>query len=344
MAIKLTIRDQRNIDEEFSRTFVQHKVTLGRARYCDICLPDLTVSTSHVEIRLMGNDFCAVDTGSLNGTYLGKKKLVAHRPRKLSNNDVLIVSHFEISFQLGVSSGPVPEKNVAQNQALTMLESVLAMAPVEIDPALVVLSGPGKASRFVIPPAPSICCIGRSRQADIRLDDNDVSRRHAEVIYENGSITVRDLGSRNGILCNGESAQSVVLTQGSAITLGNTTLALEHPLDPSLDKIQSAPEEETASFCASPEEPLPAKEPVPEPGKTDQNELNFHPNASKSIKIPPDLPFGPADPLAPKDTSDYVKTQELPVAPGEKKSDLGLIVVGAIIVVLCVAVLIWLLT
>ena len=87
MAIKLIIRDLRNVEEEYTRTFVQHKVTLGRARHCDVCLPDLSVSTSHCEVRLMGTDYCLVDLGSLNGTTMAQKRLVAHRPKKLANQD-----------------------------------------------------------------------------------------------------------------------------------------------------------------------------------------------------------------------------------------------------------------
>ena len=45
--------------------------------------------------------------------------------------------------------------------------------------------------------------LGRSREADIVLDDANVSRRHAEVRPSGGSWTVRDLGSTNGVKVNG---------------------------------------------------------------------------------------------------------------------------------------------
>src|SRR5918994_7273342 len=45
--------------------------------------------------------------------------------------------------------------------------------------------------------------IGRSRDADIVLDDANVSRKHAEVRPSGGSWIVRDLGSTNGIKVNG---------------------------------------------------------------------------------------------------------------------------------------------
>ena len=45
--------------------------------------------------------------------------------------------------------------------------------------------------------------LGRSREADIVLDDANVSRKHAEVRPSGGSWIVRDLGSTNGVKVNG---------------------------------------------------------------------------------------------------------------------------------------------
>ena len=51
--------------------------------------------------------------------------------------------------------------------------------------------------------APAGAVLGRSREADIVLDDANVSRKHAEVRPSGGSWTVRDLGSTNGVKVNG---------------------------------------------------------------------------------------------------------------------------------------------
>src|SRR5215213_4895396 len=49
--------------------------------------------------------------------------------------------------------------------------------------------------------------LGRSREADIVLDDANVSRKHAEVRPSGGSWIVRDLGSTNGVKVNGRRIQ-----------------------------------------------------------------------------------------------------------------------------------------
>ena len=67
--------------------------------------------------------------------------------------------------------------------------------------------------------------LGRSREADIRLDDPNVSRRHAEVRAEDGALWVVDLGSTNGIEVNGKRVKRAKLTDGDTITLGSTEVA-----------------------------------------------------------------------------------------------------------------------
>jgi hypothetical protein len=72
--------------------------------------------------------------------------------------------------------------------------------------------------------------LGRSRDADIVVDDPNVSRRHAEVRPSGGSWIVRDLGSTNGVKVNGRRIQGPQsLKPGDEIQLGTSrvTFVLE---------------------------------------------------------------------------------------------------------------------
>jgi hypothetical protein len=70
--------------------------------------------------------------------------------------------------------------------------------------------------------------IGRSRDCDIVLGDNNVSRRHAEVVPTEGGWAVNDLGSTNGVLVNGRRIDgSVALNSGDRIELGQSRLRFE---------------------------------------------------------------------------------------------------------------------
>ena len=70
--------------------------------------------------------------------------------------------------------------------------------------------------------------IGRSREADIVLDDANVSRKHAEVRPSGGSWIVRDLGSTNGVKVNGRRIQGPQsLKRGDVIELGTSRATFE---------------------------------------------------------------------------------------------------------------------
>ncbi|MBD0348855.1 MAG: DUF3662 domain-containing protein [Thermoleophilia bacterium] len=66
--------------------------------------------------------------------------------------------------------------------------------------------------------------IGRSKDCDIRLDDPNVSRRHAEVRREGQTYWVVDLDSTNGVAVNGQRLKRSQLADGDRITVGSTEL------------------------------------------------------------------------------------------------------------------------
>jgi len=70
--------------------------------------------------------------------------------------------------------------------------------------------------------------LGRSRDCDIPIEDPNVSRRHAEVVHEDGGWWVVDLGSTNGVEVNGERVKRARLEPDDRIVLGRTELVFEH--------------------------------------------------------------------------------------------------------------------
>ncbi|PJT47719.1 DUF2662 domain-containing protein, partial [Streptomyces albidoflavus] len=69
----------------------------------------------------------------------------------------------------------------------------------------------------------STLVLGRSTEADVRIDDPGVSRRHCEIRTGSPS-TVQDLGSTNGIVVDGQHTTRATLRDGSRIVVGNTTI------------------------------------------------------------------------------------------------------------------------
>jgi len=84
-----------------------------------------------------------------------------------------------------------------------------------------------------LPLAPPGIVIGRGNDADLRIDDAGVSRKHIEIRVEEPQdvgaeprITVHDLGSTNGMSVNGKRVEKATLADGATIRIGNTTMSL----------------------------------------------------------------------------------------------------------------------
>ncbi|MFE1270293.1 FHA domain-containing protein [Streptomyces sp. NPDC058758] len=80
--------------------------------------------------------------------------------------------------------------------------------------------------------------IGRSVEADVPLDDPDVSRAHCTVtVARDGRVTVADLGSTNGTTLDGAPVgdRPVRLRPGALLRLGESTLRLTVPEDAPAD-------------------------------------------------------------------------------------------------------------
>jgi Protein of unknown function (DUF3662)/FHA domain len=66
--------------------------------------------------------------------------------------------------------------------------------------------------------------IGRGTDADIRLPDTGVSRKHLDVVLDNGVAVAEDLGSTNGTLVNGRRITRQPLADGDVIRIGHSVL------------------------------------------------------------------------------------------------------------------------
>jgi FHA domain/zinc-ribbon domain len=90
-------------------------------------------------------------------------------------------------------------------------------------PALVVRSGGGMAGQS-FQPDQAKTLIGRSPECDVFLDDVTVSRRHAELVREGDTFSIRDLGSLNGTYVNRRRIESAVLENDDEVQIGKYRL------------------------------------------------------------------------------------------------------------------------
>ncbi len=106
-------------------------------------------------------------------------------------------------------------------------ETTLSLGPEDVEqglshiagPALVVRSGGGRAGES-FEAIGERALIGRSPECDVFLDDVTVSRRHAELVREDGGYTIRDLGSLNGTFVNRRRIESASLEDDDEVQVG----------------------------------------------------------------------------------------------------------------------------
>lgn len=87
---------------------------------------------------------------------------------------------------------------------------------------LLVLEGKRKGERIYMRESPLF--IGRDKGMDIIFDDPSVSREHTVLYFYKNKFEIKDLGSTNGIIVNGERADKSELKNKDTIKIGKILL------------------------------------------------------------------------------------------------------------------------
>jgi hypothetical protein len=157
-------------------------------------------------------------------------------PRVLvTTDDDLAVGEFGIATRVAAGEGPaaappppdLPTAEPAQTMIYRTPEPVVPDEPLpEPQKEVVTLTIGGRTHEIT---KPSVV-LGRSREADIRISDVNVSRRHAELRQEGTAYWIVDLGSTNGLEVNGKRVDRKRLRDGDRVTLGSTEVVFGRAL------------------------------------------------------------------------------------------------------------------
>jgi FHA domain/zinc-ribbon domain len=73
------------------------RITIGRSPDCEIFLDDVTVSRKHAVVGRSGETFTIADEGSLNGTFVNKKRVES---AELDNGDEIQIGKYRLTILL----------------------------------------------------------------------------------------------------------------------------------------------------------------------------------------------------------------------------------------------------
>jgi Protein of unknown function (DUF3662)/FHA domain len=99
-----------------------------------------------------------------------------------------------------------------------------APSPFRAEARLIISGTPYPLSR-------QVTVLGRGTEADLRIDDPGVSRKHAQISISGDTAVVTDLGSTNGTLVDGQRVGQAALVDGTEIRLGSTTAVFQRQRD-----------------------------------------------------------------------------------------------------------------
>jgi ABC-type multidrug transport system ATPase subunit len=172
------------------RTFAAGRdVVIGRDVRADVRLPHPGISRAHVVLRYLDGHWVAIDNSSLNGIFVGHRRVHSVHIR---NGETIRVGNPEgpaLTFELG----PVPQPD---DLPTTRMRPPQALPP-------------GSTS------------IGRAFDNDVVVTDVLASGHHATLVPTPEGVQIQDAGSANGTFVNGERIKDAPLGHNDVVTIGN---------------------------------------------------------------------------------------------------------------------------
>ena len=123
--------------------------------------------------------------------------------------------------EAGVMSPSHPAPSDATQRTAAYVPVASEQAVILPPQALEVTTGEAQGRRIAL--AENVT-IGRGPTNTLALNEPDVSRAHAEIVQQNDSWELRDLGSTNGTFVNDRRISTHALLTGDVIQIGHTTI------------------------------------------------------------------------------------------------------------------------
>ena len=201
------------------------------------------VSRRHASIVKLQSGFEISDLGSTNGTKVNGSLVKKH---KLASGDRIEIGKAVLKWEDAAAA--------AVEEEISLEEPAGAGAPAASsgparpgsgggatasDQCVLVYAGGAKDGQKVPLDKPRIT-FGRNAKNTVTLTDAGASGFHAEIAREGGTFVLRDLGSTNGTLVDGEPVSETAIQHGARIRMGNTRFVFVDPTVSDFEKAMAA--------------------------------------------------------------------------------------------------------
>jgi pSer/pThr/pTyr-binding forkhead associated (FHA) protein len=210
-------------------TIYEHPLWIGR-KSCHVELAEAELSIRHCSIFVRGDQLVVRDADSHMGTFLDGQQVdeaVIEEGVHILRVGTALVS-VEPTEQTGLPVDPIALDTVGMVDESALAEKIrqarTAQTPSGSRAVLICIEGMLAGQEFEVPPGGLVV----GREGHVRVPDEFLSRRHFEVVRdEEGTVRVRDLGSRNGTFLNTLPAKNTKVQPGDEIRAGVNRFRVE---------------------------------------------------------------------------------------------------------------------
>ena len=214
---------------------VNRETTLGRGVNNDIVIADPKTSRRHMQIVAENGQYLAVDAGSANGFYLNDHQV---QRATLHDGDIITIGLVRMAFQ--TETPPTGSPGSFQSRPTQALDPNGVGGGSSV-PSLGTTMPAGSSQ----PPqaidetglehidlrSRPLTTLGREQKDNtVVLDNPQISRRHVQIVNQNGVYTVSDLRSTNGTFVNGQRVTTAPLNDGDLLNIGPYRFMFAHGL------------------------------------------------------------------------------------------------------------------
>lgn len=224
-------------------------IGIGRDGTSLVQLPEASVSLRHARLSPSAGGYVLIDENSTNGTFLNAVRVLPGTAKPVADGDRIQVGRALLRVRFRAPSSSPQVGLSTQDIALALVQGALINSGSAIIPRLSVVGGPDRGRELILREERGYV-LGRDDDVDLKLRDEDVSRRHTTVVRRGSRLWVIDLGSKNGTRLDSRPLRANVAEawpDTALLELGKTQLTIEDPVSSALRNLERAPDERLGS-------------------------------------------------------------------------------------------------